>query len=128
MIFSNLKTKFFQIIQKLSTSDISRPYIYLFIRTDIPIAQQIVQSSHVAWQSGQENHNFKDTPSLILIGVSSAVELSEIGGYLNDNKIAFTTFYEPDYNMGNSAICTDPICRHSTRALLKDYKLWVPKE
>jgi hypothetical protein len=101
------------------------PYCYLFVRTDISLAQQIVQTNHATFMmayalpQGVEEVN----PSLVLVGVPNKKSLERVLRKLKMNRIDASAFFESDEDMGLSAIATVPL-NEEQRALLQDYSLW----
>lgn len=89
------------------------PYTYLFIRTDLTLPQQIVQSSHAALEAG---HAFGEHSHLICFGVDSEQALQKAAMYLEDNGIEHRMFYEPDVS-GYTSICTKPLCGDQRRPM-----------
>ena len=63
------------------------------------------------------------TPSIVLVGVPSEKALQRVITKLNLNNIDFSAFYEPDNDMGLSAVATVPLTE-GQRAALGNYKLW----
>lgn len=94
----------------------------MFIRTDIPIPNQIVQVGHVCYEAGLK-FNAKDNTYLVLFQSESEDELKEIESWLNFNEIDTHVFFEPDNNMGYSALCTQPVSG-SLRKIFRRYKLY----
>lgn len=89
------------------------PYTYLFIRTDLPLPQQIVQSSHAALEAG---HEFGEHSHLICFGMDNEQALQKAAMYLEDNDIEHRMFFEPDVN-GYTAICTKPLSGNERRPM-----------
>lgn len=82
-------------------------YNYIFVRKDIAIEFQIVQACHASCVAGER---FGGSDShMVLFGLSGPDELEELALRLQMHKIPFVTFYEPDNNMGNSAVGTAPL-------------------
>lgn len=89
-------------------------YIYVMVRKDLPMADQVVQVGHVCFDAG--HYWGKDGVHLILLQVKDENELLEWSYYLKDAEIKHTVFYEPDpaeeinnEPMGNTALCTEPL-------------------
>lgn len=100
-------------------------YFYVFIRQDLPLAQQLVQSCHATHAMATQNHscNTEEIPSTIVIGVPNQKALLRVIKKLQKNNIKFAEFHEPDFDMGLSAIATVPLV-WSERQCLKDYSIW----
>lgn len=103
----------------------SRPaeqYVYIFVRQDIPTAQQIVQSNH-ATLSIASRYGIEGTPNIVLIGVPDEAELRKASVILSGNQIPHWEWTEPDFNLGFTAIATAPI-QGAQRLCLAHYRLW----
>ena len=101
-------------------------YSYVFIRRDIPIHAQLVQSAHAALELGFQLPPEKKpdkTSFLILLDADNQDHLNEIARYLDDRDIEFHKFFEPDYDMGYTAICTEPLSQDK-RKYFKKFNLW----
>jgi hypothetical protein len=59
-----------------------------------------------------------------LFVVSRKEDLYQIASHLEANDIRFKLFYEPDDDMGETALCTEPITDPERRKLFRRYKLW----
>jgi hypothetical protein len=102
-------------------------YTYVFIRRDIPLHAQLVQSAHAALEMGNRIGTVTDEPSfLILLDARDESHLNEIVRYLDDRDINFYMFFEPDYDMGHTSICTEPLSL-DRRKHFKKFDLWKHK-
>jgi len=104
-------------------------YTYVFIRRDIPLHAQLVQSSHAALELGLQLSPEKKpekTSFLILLDAEDQAHLEKIARYLDDRDIEFHKFFEPDYDMGYTAICTEPLSL-DMRKHFKKFNLWKHK-
>lgn len=97
-------------------------YVYLFVRQDIPIQQQIIQSNHATLMMASIRP-FEGTPNLVLIGVPDKDFLSQIEKKLSDFAIPHYCWNEPDYDIGFSSICTAALYGEA-RNPLRFYSLW----
>jgi len=102
------------------------PYTYIFIRTDLSPAQQLVQASHAALEAGFEFEKPSKTSSIIMLPAKDKSELYEIHDRLDRYGIKHKMFFEPDFEMGHSAIATEPIKDLKTRRIMSKYKLYKP--
>ena len=102
------------------------PYTYTFIRKDIPLVQQSVQIGHAALEAGFKFEKPKETSYLIVLEVEDQTELRNAAHVLCERDIDFHMFYEPDNQMGFSAICTRPIYENRERNIFKRWKLYNP--
>lgn len=97
-------------------------HIYMFVREDISPEQKIVQCSHAAHEAGKLEKG-TDISSLVLLSVADEDELKKIAMRLDMLGINFYMFFEPDNEMGYSALCTCPVTE-SERKHFKKYKLF----
>jgi hypothetical protein len=96
----------------------------VFVRQDISLAQQIVQSNHATYEVARRYPLNPDIiPSCIVIGVPDKTALYRVIDKLHKNNIPFQAFNEPDYNMGLSAVATAPLDQEQ-RKVLSNYRLW----
>ena len=95
------------------------------------MAQQIIQTSHATYKMAVL-HPFQDktiTPNIVLIGVPNQQALERVIQKLNSNSITHTPFFEPDRDMGLSAVATTPNLTVEQRRALRNYVIWhEPKE
>ncbi len=96
--------------------------MYIFVRQDMSIAQQLVQACHAAHESGIKNQTSDITSSIIIFGTSNKSELEHLFSKYN-SIISCHPFYEPYKNIGLTAFATDPIQQH-LRHLFSEFKLW----
>jgi hypothetical protein len=99
-------------------------WIYTFIRTDLPIAQQIVQSAHSAYESGRGLGRNVPHPRLVLLAVPDGETMEQ--AYLECSAfIQCYPFYETEQGLEIqlTSFTTRPITA-SERPLFRGYKLW----
>jgi peptidyl-tRNA hydrolase len=103
----------------------------VFIRTDIPLAQQIVQANHATLHAGllagQSGHSYKQTPSIVLLQISNETKLLQAHERITSAGITCALFHEPDDDLGyvpsHTAFATIPVTEEH-RAEFRQYKLW----
>ena len=83
-------------------------YIYVFVRQDLSLPQQLVQVGHACQESGAA-YGCPEECRLVLIGVADEDALLLINSYLKMENIENVMFYEPDYDMGYTCVCTRPV-------------------
>ena len=93
----------------------SKNYVYTFIRTDLPIEQQIVQAAHSALEAGRDLGKPDSHSHLVLLRIKSETALKNAAKKLEDAGIRFSAFYEPDYNRGYTSITTEPLTEDSEK-------------
>ena len=67
-----------------------------------------------------------ETPSTVLVGVPDKSALEAVIERLQRHGIEYEAFYEPDYDLGLTAVATYPITNKKQRKKLSGYKLWTP--
>lgn len=95
--------------------------MYVFVRKDLPLNQQIVQSTHAAIQ--MTNLFPSRDPYLVVLEVENQHELLRAKVRLDEIGIECVPFYETDYDLGFTAAATRAVSQKERRHL-KDYKLW----
>ena len=93
------------------------------VRTDIPIANQIVQVGHACLEAGNKFKQPQRPCHLVLLAVSSEQKLCDTAAHIALAGIQYKIFYEPDDNMGYTALCTEPILGDS-KHVFRRYQLW----
>src|SRR5271168_3802485 len=86
----------------------------------------MVQSNHATFELARRLPRDQDldvTPSCITIGVPDKTALFRVIEKLRANGIVHHVFYEPDFDMGLSAVATAPL-EQSQRRVLSNYRLW----
>jgi len=103
----------------------------VFIRTDIPLAQQIVQANHATLHAGllagQSGHSYSKTPSIVLLQISNEAKLLKAHAHITSAGIPCEIFFEPDSGLGYqpsyTAFATIPVAEE-IRAEFRQYRLW----
>jgi hypothetical protein len=98
----------------------------VLVRTDISLADQVVQVAHVCLEAGYRfGRPAGESCPLVLLGVPSEAHLRDAVTWLEASGARCATFYEPDDELGWTAACTEPL-DHSCRRLLRRFPLWHP--
>lgn len=101
-----------------------KTWVYVFIRSDLPIEQQIVQSCHAALEAGHSFDRKSNEPSsLIMLQIPNKEKLEAAMNRTVDSGIRCEPFYEPDWDYGFTAFATEPITKDQRKTFSK-YKLW----
>ena len=96
----------------------------MFLRTDIPLAQQLVQASHAALEAGlKDNHTYQQTSSIIIFQIPDEQTLKNELNYIQSLGIECASFYEPYEDMGITAFATLPVTEDK-RHFFKKYTRW----
>lgn len=102
----------------------THPYVYVLVRKDIPLHQQLVQASHAAFEAGLRWHSPDDeVTSLIVLEVPHKTALLRAARKLSAKGVDHHVFFEPDFDMGESALATRPLVGEARRPL-SGYPLW----
>jgi hypothetical protein len=104
-------------------SSATKPYVYAFIRRDIPFAQQLVQVGHAALEAGREHYRSDEIASFIVLEVADRAALEAAARRLDEHGIEHHLFFEPDFGMGHSALATRPVSGKE-RQLFRHWPLW----
>ena len=96
----------------------------MFVRTDIPLAHQIVQSNHAVYHLAGLRYE-DGNPNLVVIGLPSESSLRRTLRKLETHQIPHYAWTEPDNNFGLTAIATAPL-RGEERKILANYRLYAP--
>lgn len=95
---------------------------YMFVRTDIPVADQMCQVIHAAVFVGQR-FQIPKAAHLVLIGVKDKDALVDVWDTCAREDIRTASHVEPDDGMGLCAIGTE-IVPEEKRKLFKGMPLW----
>ena len=99
--------------------------MYIFVRQDISIPQQLVQASHAAHESGLAHSHSGKSNSIIIFGTKDKAELESLLDRFHP-EIPCYPFYEPYKDTGLTAFATYPIPEED-RHIFKEFKLWKPQ-
>ena len=95
----------------------------MLVRTDIPLADQIVQVGHACLEAGFKYPRPDEIINLVLLAVISEKQLFDSLGKLDATGINYALFYEPDDQMGYTAACTEPLTGFHKREF-HNFQLW----
>lgn len=96
----------------------------MFVRTDLPLRHQLVQSNHAVFHLAALTCPDPDLiPNIVLIGVPHVAALDRALARLQSAGIVHYKWVEPDFGLGFTAICTEPI-NGEKRGALANYRLW----
>ena len=98
---------------------------FALVRTDMELADQIVQLGHACLEAGRRFAWPNEPVTLVVCGAASAMELNDVleDARLQDIKTA--AFVEPDRDLGLTALCTEPLDRRGARCFRR-LTLWRP--
>ena len=98
----------------------------MFVRTDIPVADQIVPAGHACLEAGSRFGLPETENYLIVLEAESQEHLREIQERLDLAGVRSTMFFEPDDGKGHTALCTEPLGEENRR-LFRRCHLWGSK-
>ena len=101
-----------------------KKHFYVFVRKDLSLPQQIVQSIHAAYEAALHiTENDGEINSTVLCQAESEKQLLEISEYLDYRGIKHKTFVEPDIGHQHTSIATEPLTKKQRKYLSK-FPLW----
>lgn len=101
-----------------------KPYTYVLVRQDIPLEQQMVQACHAALEAGFAFEMPAQTSSLIVCTVPDEPALLTARERLQRYGIRSQLFFEPSWDMGYSALASEPLVQRKQRFALSTYPLF----
>ncbi len=96
----------------------------MFVRQDLTLPQQIVQSNHASLSIAQK-FKIDGIPNLILIGVKDKSALESIIHTLEWFGHGYHAWMEPDGGLGLTSIATVPLDLNQ-RKIFSNFGLWRP--
>lgn len=93
-------------------------FSYYFVRADLSVPQQIIQTAHAAAKIGEKYHG---NTHATLCAAKDEKHLKSLSEYLDSHEIYHEIFWEPDINQF-TAIATAPL-RGLARKPLKKFSL-----
>lgn len=99
-------------------------WIYCFIRTDMSIAQQIVQTAHSAYEAGRGLGKNVPFPRLVLLAVPNGEAMIEALDYCSQHLHCYP-FYETEqgHEIQLTSFTTRPVS-FNERQIFRQFKLW----
>ena len=92
----------------------------MFVRRDLPLAQQAIQACHACIEMARALPPNEPHPHLVLLGIKSEVQLSSIPARLENAGIQFQCFFDSDWNDQLMSIATLPV-RGDRRTVFRRY-------
>ncbi len=100
------------------------PYTYVLVRRDLSLPQQMVQACHAALEAGFAFTAPAETSSVIVCTVADKAELLAAAERLERYGIEAQLFFEPDFEMGYSALASRPLLTKKERYVMAKYPLF----
>jgi hypothetical protein len=95
----------------------------VFVRTDMPYANQLVQVGHACLEAGRRFAQPDYPCHLVLFAVASEDKLMRAVEFIQGQGIRMCTFYEVDFPRGYTAACSEPVSGRG-RDLFRKFRLW----
>lgn len=103
------------------------PYVYIFVRKDLPPGQQIVQACHAVAECAHQY--FKDVsehPHFVILGVKDESALLKALKKIEDNEIHCAFFKEADLQDQFTALATEPVYGEKRR-IFRSFQILKPQ-
>ena len=100
-------------------------YVYVLVRQDLPLSDQLVQIAHACLAAGYSYSLPAEVPNLVLLAVPGEKHLHIFLGSLDAAGIRYVLFHEPDDCLGDTAACTEPLTARY-RETFQRLSLWQP--
>lgn len=97
-------------------------YTYILVREDLNKGQQITQAGHAAYEAGKNLDPDKMATHMVVLSIKNQEELLIASQMLESHGVEHCLFFEPDHNIGESALATRPIQCILERKLFKKWK------
>lgn len=81
----------------------------MLVRTDMPLEQQLVQVGHACLEAGRQFSWPEEPCNLVVLDVASEKDLQIAVEHAHLAGIRMAVFCEPDYNLGITAACSEPL-------------------
>lgn len=98
-------------------------YIYVFVRQDLSLADQMVHSNHAVFHMAALIRPEEGIPSLVVIGVPHENSMKKVIAKLKELQLAHYEWIDPDFNESVTAIATIPLTVNQ-KDFLRNYRLW----
>jgi hypothetical protein len=92
------------------------------VREDLPNTVKLVQAGHACMEMGFSTQAPEGQTFLVALSVKNEEALIKVSELLDNQAIKFKMFYEPDYNYGYTALCTEPV-EFGKYKIFEKYKL-----
>lgn len=99
-------------------------YVYVVVRKDMSPAMQMVQASHAALEAGYKSEKPNVPTHLVLFQLDDEKDLIDCSVDLQMQDIKHEVFFEPDFQLGYTALATLPTYQRNIKAF-KGLSLWM---
>ena len=106
----------------MTSPSVAEPYVYIFVRKDLPAEQQAVQAIHASIESAKHFDFPKDPPNIVLCHVKDEGSLDEHCNTMLEAGVRYQAIREPDMDYHLTAAATEPICGER-RKMFRKFRL-----
>lgn len=99
--------------------------VYVLVRTDLDLADQVVQVGHACFEAGQRFGQPGPPTILVVLAVGAEAELASALEEIRLRGVQAVGFVEPDRGLGLTAACTEPISTPTRKRPLRHRPLWT---
>lgn len=101
-------------------------YIYVFVRTDLPLSEQFLDGMHAIERLATlERYSEHGIPNAVLIGLPSEKSLMKASRYMSLHQIPQYVWADPDKGTSSRAMAVGPVSP-DRKQLLAKYVLYSP--
>lgn len=96
---------------KINEPDNDTPFMYIFVREDLPPVVKLIQTAHVTHMAGARfGLADPDLPThFCVFGVKNEEVLESVAWRLQEQNYKFEMFFEPDNEIGHTAIAVQSL-------------------
>lgn len=99
------------------------PCVYVLVRSDLPLPNQIVQVGHACWEAAARWGTPGENCTMVVLSVASQMYLREAVAWLEERGVQAYLFHETDFPRGDTAACTEPLDVNQ-RSLMRKFQMW----
>ena len=100
-----------------------KTYMYVAIRRDLSVPQQVVQSCHAAIEACERYHSsVMEHPSVIVLGIKTEKKLENFMEWARINNFRFKEFREPDRDNELTSVAVFPVTEEQ-QSLFRKWQL-----
>ena len=97
-------------ISLLRREKMTKKYVYVFIRKDLPNPQKIVQASHAVLEISRNYlRKWEEHPSVLVVGVNSEHQLKKFSKKVQDKGFRVIEFFEPLFENQMTSFAVEPV-------------------
>lgn len=98
------------------------PRYYVVVRSDLSVAQQIIQVAHCCLTAGSK-FELPEYHHLVLLSIDEVLQFEDLAFRLAMAEVGYELFFEPDLP-GYTALCSESITDPEKHKLFRGLPLW----